>query len=201
MELLPKPILEPLHYPKDLLHPAAKAIRINDLLWTEYIRRIVPSIAESKSKLGILDDGNYGSTAVCDVHLLQAISRRIHLGLFVAESKFLSPEKHNEYLRLIEAQDEDGILKTLTDDKIEKELLERVVIKTRVYASGLSQWSCNAQSESVVILESKTSLGQSCIDPKRQGGQLSPVHVAEIYKNVIIPLTKKVEVDYLLKRA
>ena len=36
------------------------------------------------------DDGNYGSTAVQDVHVLQTMSTRIYYGLFVAESKFRS---------------------------------------------------------------------------------------------------------------
>lgn len=34
------------------------------------------------------DDGNYGSSAMYDVFCLQALSRRIHFGKFVAEAKF-----------------------------------------------------------------------------------------------------------------
>lgn len=34
------------------------------------------------------DDGNYGSAATLDVLCLQALSKRIHYGKFVAEAKF-----------------------------------------------------------------------------------------------------------------
>lgn len=34
------------------------------------------------------DDDQHGSSVVCDVNALQALSRRVHLGKFVAESKF-----------------------------------------------------------------------------------------------------------------
>ena len=36
------------------------------------------------------DDGNYGSAAVCDIAVLQALSKRIHFGKFIAEAKFQS---------------------------------------------------------------------------------------------------------------
>lgn len=47
-----------------------------------YISEIVPLICDPG------DDEQHGSSAVCDVHVLQALSRRVHLGKFVAESKF-----------------------------------------------------------------------------------------------------------------
>ena len=34
------------------------------------------------------DDNNYGSSSMLDVTLLQALSKRIHYGMFVAEAKF-----------------------------------------------------------------------------------------------------------------
>ncbi|KAK7309711.1 hypothetical protein RJT34_06662 [Clitoria ternatea] len=48
------------------------------------------------------DDGNYAQTAASDLSLLQAISRRIHYGKFVAEVKFRdSPQ---DYEPLIHAK-------------------------------------------------------------------------------------------------
>lgn len=47
-----------------------------------YISDIVPRICDPG------DDEQHGSSAVCDVQVLQALSRRVHLGKFVAESKF-----------------------------------------------------------------------------------------------------------------
>lgn len=43
---------------------------------------VVPLICEPG------DDDQHGSSVVCDVNALQALSRRVHLGKFVAESKF-----------------------------------------------------------------------------------------------------------------
>lgn len=34
------------------------------------------------------DDNNYGSASMLDVAVLQALSKRIHYGMFVAEAKF-----------------------------------------------------------------------------------------------------------------
>lgn len=47
-----------------------------------YVSEIVPMICEPG------DDEQHGSSVVCDVNALQALSRRVHLGKFVAESKF-----------------------------------------------------------------------------------------------------------------
>ena len=47
-----------------------------------YINNLVPALCQSG------DDNNYGSTGLTDVNCLQTISKRIHYGKFVAESKF-----------------------------------------------------------------------------------------------------------------
>ena len=39
------------------------------------------------------DDNNYGSSSMLDVTLLQALSKRIHYGMFVAEAKFRCAER------------------------------------------------------------------------------------------------------------
>lgn len=49
---------------------------------SRYVSKIVPMICEPG------DDDQHGSSVVCDVNALQALSRRVHLGKFVAESKF-----------------------------------------------------------------------------------------------------------------
>ncbi|KAK7317938.1 hypothetical protein RJT34_02581 [Clitoria ternatea] len=48
------------------------------------------------------DDGNYAQTAASDLSLLQAISRRIHYGKFVAEVKFM--DSSQDYDPLIRAK-------------------------------------------------------------------------------------------------
>ncbi len=48
---------------------------------------------------------------------MQALSKRIHYGKFVAEAKFLA--KREEYSSLIRAQDADGLMRLLTDESVE----------------------------------------------------------------------------------
>lgn len=47
----------------------------------------------------------------------QALSKRIHYGKFVAEAKFLA--RTAEYSRLIRSGDVEGIMRLLTDTKVE----------------------------------------------------------------------------------
>ncbi len=97
-----------------VLAPAAKSININDRVRTLYLDHILPNITQSG------DDGNYGSSVTHDVWALQALSKRIHYGKFVAEAKFLAqPEA---YSALIQAQDAEGIMELLTDVAVEKKV-------------------------------------------------------------------------------
>ena len=48
---------------------------------------------------------------------MQALSKRIHYGKFVAEAKFLASRE--EYSSLIRAQDADGLMRLLTDEGVE----------------------------------------------------------------------------------
>jgi len=48
-----------------VLHPIAESININDNVWSVYFRVLIPQLVKEG------DDGNYGSSAVCDVMCLQ----------------------------------------------------------------------------------------------------------------------------------
>ncbi|MBA0769189.1 hypothetical protein Gotri_017949 [Gossypium trilobum] len=61
---LPEPLLPPLQYPQ-VLHPAADSININPKVWQMYFRNLIPRLVKAA------DDGNCGSTAVCDTVCLQ----------------------------------------------------------------------------------------------------------------------------------
>ena len=65
-----------------VLAPGSKAINVNDRIMDLYLQRLLPGITEPG------DDNNYGSSAMGDVLCLQALSKRIHYGKFVAEAKF-----------------------------------------------------------------------------------------------------------------
>ncbi|KAL8162230.1 hypothetical protein V2J09_013719 [Rumex salicifolius] len=86
---LPDTLLPPLQYPK-VLHPISDSININKKVWDILVKEG--------------DDGNAGSVAVCDTMCLQALSKRIHYGKFVAEAKFrASPDIYKKVFKLITA--------------------------------------------------------------------------------------------------
>uniref|UniRef100_A0A1J3HP67 chorismate mutase n=1 Tax=Noccaea caerulescens TaxID=107243 RepID=A0A1J3HP67_NOCCA len=173
---LPEPMLPPLQYPK-VLHFAADSININKKIWNMYFRDLVPRLVKKG------DDGNYGSTAVCDALCLQSLSKRIHYGKFVAEAKFqASPEA---YESAIKAQDKDALMDMLTFPTVEEAIKKRVEMKTRTYGQEVK-----------VGVEEKE-------EGERNGSQvykISPILVGDLYGDSIMPLTKEVQVAYLLRR-
>jgi chorismate mutase len=133
-EVLEIPILQPLHYP-EILHP--NTVNVNEKLKSSYIKHILPAAC---AYAGRQDRGetkeNYGSSATCDVMCLQALSRRIHFGKFVAEAKFREdPEK---FKRLIRANNRVGIDKAITNEAVEKKVLERLRLKAKTYGTDPS---------------------------------------------------------------
>jgi chorismate mutase len=141
-------------------------VNINAMILESYIARIIPMICEKD------DDGNYGSSAVNDIIVLQALSKRIHYGKFIAESKF--QKDSSGYETLIRAGDRDGIIRKLTDAAVEKKLLGRVKLKASTYGQE-----------------------PDAINPYYK---IKPEVIQEIYSDIIIPLTKEVEYLYLMKR-
>lgn len=170
-EALQKPILRPLNYPP-ILHP--NNVNVNPAIKRFYVDHFLPGACRD---FGRQDRGesqeNYGSAATCDVNCLQALSRRIHFGKFVAESKFrANPEL---YTRLIRAGDREGIAREITDEAVEKKVLERLALKARTYGT----------------------------DPSDAGDSQSKINVdavVELYEKYVIPLTKEVEIEYLMQR-
>lgn len=104
---------------------------------------------------------------------LQALSRRIHFGKFVAEAKFQT--ETDRFVKLIKAEDRKGIDEAITDAKVEKTVLERLRLKAQTYGRDPSS--------------SAEALGKVDADA-----------VVDMYKNYVIPLTKEVEVEYLMQR-
>jgi chorismate mutase len=119
-------LLQAQSYPP-VLHP--NAININKKLLSIYTNRIVPGLCEKG------DDRQYGSSAVCDTVVLQALSRRIHYGKFVAEAKFAA-DKEN-YSKRIKAQDSEWLMEALTVKRVEEMVLSRVELKASTFLSLL----------------------------------------------------------------
>lgn len=139
-----------------------------------------------------------------DVLCLQALSKRIHYGKFVAEAKFRA--KPEEYTDLIRRQDAAGIMRLLTDEAVEAKVVERVRRKAATYGQDIVGPSA--------IPGDQASPRSSCPHCRylwqtratchplfpRQGYKVRPETVAELYAKWVMPLTKEVQVAYLLRR-
>lgn len=165
-----KPILPPVDYPK-VLASYTDDINVNDEILDYYVNKIVPQVSCKEGD----QLENLGSVSSADIECLQAISRRIHFGKFVAEAKYQGDKPG--YIKLILNKDAKGIEESITNSAVEEKILQRLVVKGEQYGTDPSmRYSQNPQSK---------------VDPKI---------IAKLYKDWVIPLTKKVEVDYLLRR-
>ncbi|CAN1146251.1 Chorismate mutase 1, chloroplastic [Linum perenne] len=137
---LPEPLLPPMQYPK-VLHDIADSVNINSTIWGMYFNDLLPRLVKAG------DDGNCGSTAVCDT---------------------------------ICVQDKDGLMALLTYPEVEEKVKERVEVKARTFAQEVTMKEGNAECEPVY--------------------KIDPSLVADLYGKWIMPLTKEVQVKYLLRR-
>lgn len=184
MDLLPKAILPPIKYPK-LLYD--HGINVNTDIYTHYRDVIVPTITSDD------DDGQYGSSAVRDVETLAALSRRIHFGMFVSESKFRSEPK--AFLEPIRKCDRDQLEALITKPAVEAALLVRLREKARVYGQDLNKAVAAMQQRGATTTPRPSSAGGS-----EEKHKIDADDVVRIYQDFVIPMTKRVEVDYLIKR-
>lgn len=91
----------------------------------------------------------------------------------MAESKFQSETE--KFTRLIKAGDRAGIDAAITNAAVEKKVLERLELKARTYGTD-------------------PSIGAD------GPGKINAEAVVAMYKDFVIPLTKEVEVEYLMQR-
>jgi len=176
---LPPPELKLLDFPA-LLHPSC--VNLNDRIKALYTQRVLPDLCARG------DDEQHGSSVLADVAVLQAISKRVHYGLFVAESKFLgNPEG---YRALIEAGDEAGIMELLTNSAVEEKVLRRVHRKASILGGEI-------ETEGAVPGDGTAAGGGAA--PK-VAGKVDPELILALYRDHIIPLTKVAEVEYLMQR-
>lgn len=160
---LPEPILTPMVYEWPI---KKNNININEKILNTYINEIIPIICEKE------DDGNYGSSSVNDINALQTLSKRIHYGKYVAESKYLSDIE--VYKKLIQEKNNEKIMEKLTNKDVEQNILKRVELKASTYGQEL--------------------------DVTNPIYKIQPAIIKKIYKDYIIPFTKEVELLYLLQR-
>jgi len=155
----------------EVLHPSAASININTQIWDFYFDKLLALFAAPG------DDGNYAATAASDLVCLQALSRRIHYGKFVAEVKF--KESPKEYEPAIRAKDRDALMKLLTFASVEEAVKKRVAKKAMVFG------------QEVTLNTTDGSNGKYKVDPSV---------LSRLYAEWVMPLTKLVQVEYLLRR-
>lgn len=107
---------------------------------------------------------------------MQALSKRIHYGMFVAEAKFTAAPE--EYTAAIQAADSDALMAMLTFPEQEVRVVERVRGKAATFGQDLDE-------------EGKAKDVQY---------KVAPQVVADLYQEWVMPLTKEVQVSYLLRR-
>ena len=160
---LPQPVLPPMAYAQRI---KPNRINLNPKIHRLYHEHIVPAIC------GPGDCQNYGSSATCDVACLQALSKRIHYGKFIAEAKYQADP--GAYEPLIRRRNAAGILARLQDAAVEQRLLDRVRLKAATYGQEPGEPNPNCK--------------------------IPPPAISDIYAQWIVPLTCEVEVAYLLDR-
>ncbi|GFP91767.1 chorismate mutase 1 chloroplastic [Phtheirospermum japonicum] len=95
-----------------------------------------------------------------------------------AEAKFrASPEV---YKPAIKAQDRARLMDLLTYPEVEEKIKDRVEMKTRTYGQELNVSGSEENTDPVY--------------------KINPILVADLYGDWIMPLTKQVQVEYLLRR-
>ena len=186
-EALQKPILEPLDYP-DILHP--NDVDVNQELKQKYVDIILPRVCQ----FGREDRGekkeNYGSSATCDVSCIQALSRRIHFGKFVAESKF--QKETNKFVALIRAEDRKGIDAAITNVAVENKVLERLRLKAKTYGTDLGS---DVEGPLKINVGAVVGMYKVWCEPREE----FDLYVDNC-QEIVIPMTKVVEVEYLMQR-
>ncbi|XP_057522891.1 chorismate mutase 2-like [Amaranthus tricolor] len=151
------------------LPAAAASVSVTKNILDFYVNQFLPKLAPSG------DHGNYALSVASDLVCLQAISRRIHFGKYVAEAKFRNDTE--AYSNAIRAKDKNSLTKLLTDEKVEEMVKQRVEKKARVYGQEVT---LNETNNNVL--------------------KVDPSLVSNLYGEWVIPLTKDVEIEYLLRR-
>jgi chorismate mutase len=119
------------------------------------------------------DDGQYGSSVEHDVLTIQAIARRVHFGaLYVAESKYRG--KPAAFDTLVESGDRDAVADRITRPEVEQRILRRVADKVDYVQATINE-TVRRKIDSALVLD--------------------------LYRDLIIPMTKEGELRYLFSRS
>ncbi|CAN6243302.1 unnamed protein product [Urochloa humidicola] len=160
-----------------VLHPLASLVTVNDAIWNMYFNELLPLFTVDG------DDGSYAETVALDFACLQVLSRRIHIGKYVAEVKF--KDAPQDYSPLIQAKDINSLMDLLTFKAVEEKVKKRVEKKARTFGQNVTLEDNAGKQES-------TASDSEC--------KVDPTVLSKLYDQWVMPLTKDVEVEYLLRR-
>ncbi len=200
-DYLPRPLsdLKTLTYPPNLLSPTlgADGVCVNPALLRSYVDSVVPSICHPG------DDEQHGSSVLADVHALQALSKRVHYGKFVAESKYRSDPQ--AYERLCERGDADGVMALLTNEDVERKVLQRAKMKCATYGreplvDQIGRPGGDLRELVAAAAAAAAVAAIEMVEEKAEEVKIKPSVIEGIYRDLIIPLTQEVEVEYLFRR-
>lgn len=181
----------------------ASKVNFNEILLKKYINDVVPSICAKG------DDEQHGSCVLADIAVLQALSKRVHYGKFVAESKYLGDPEG--YQALVDANDAEGVMKLLTNEAVELKVLRRARLKAATYGTepllaDLPPLYGEEKTTSSIVAAAAASAVVAALEAMGDqnendaANKVNPSTVEAIYRDLIIPLTKDVEVAYLFRR-
>ncbi|KAK9683701.1 hypothetical protein RND81_10G159100 [Saponaria officinalis] len=152
------------------LPAAAASVSVTRNISDFYVNQFLPLLVPKG------DDGNYALSVSSDLVCLQALSRRIHFGKFVAEAKFRNDTEG--YSAAIRANDRTTLTNLLTDENVEAMVKQRVAKKAMIFGQDVTLDDSNNSTDFKV----------------------DPALVSRLYDEWVIPLTKVVEIEYLLRR-
>jgi len=194
-----------LEYDNGLLSDVGDAsnVNFNEILLKKYIEDVVPSTCAKG------DDEQHGSCVLADIAVLQALSKRVHYGKFVAESKYISDPEG--YQALVDANDAEGVMKLLTNEAVELKVLRRARLKAATYGTepllaDLPPLYGEEKTTSSIVAAAAASAVVAALEAmgddsaSQSSNKVCPSTVEDIYRDLIIPLTKDVEVAYLFRR-
>ena len=161
-------------YPSALLSPLpafADEVDFNMEVMAAYCGPVLDAVAQPGE-----DAHQLGSCLLLDVAALQALSKRVHYGKFVAEAKFTAERALFE--PLIAAGDAAAVRAALTQPAQENAVAARV-----------------ARKAAQMLANDAESVAGGDKSPR-----LTPEAVATLWRDVVMPLTKDVQVAYLMRR-
>lgn len=150
------------------------SINHNQVILDNYFNLVLPKITEGEDED---EDENLGSAVTADINLLQALSRRIHLGKLVAQSKYNSdPEWYSQ------PHTDTELFIKLTNQRVEDDIVARLSKKLKNFTKDTSNDLLNIRFNTDTIAE----IYQDFIMPTTKQVQISYFRLLQSSINIEI---------------